>query len=45
MNLLPWAETWCQLSALEKIYIQYYGGVFLEEMYENFVGTCNVHVL
>ena len=36
MNLLPRAEILCPLSALERVHIV---EVFLEEMYENFVGT------
>ena len=36
MNLLPRAEILCPLSVLEMVrFIE----VFLEEMYENFVGT------
>ena len=36
MNLLPRAEILCPLSIREG---PYYRGVFLEKMYENFVGT------
>ena len=37
MNLLPRAEILCLLSVLERVCI--INVFFLEEMYENFVGT------
>ena len=37
MNLLPRAEILCLLSMLERVCS--IEGFFLEEMYENFVGT------